>query len=247
MSGRVFVDSEVGDYFYSFDLNTTELPAFLNKTYMVAPTNILITNLNSLRTNPEIENDQLPTKVFKNLHEVELIASSGLVHSLIWLVEDSNVINFAIDNTMLGDSPPITLDTTALTILLPKLQQKYGKDKSTPSLKADVYVRVRTSTKTPEVYIRSGKFIVSLSVNLDFIIDNTPNYPNPDVDVCILADLCQLATTLNTSVLVAVALRTDDKNHVYGNVQVVQIEDLQVHLCLFRLTTTPLSRWTRRT
>lgn len=123
---------------------------------------------------------------------------------------------------MLGDSPPITLDTTALTILLPKLPQKFGKDKG-------VYVRVRTSSKTPEMYIRSGRFIVSLSVNLDFIVDNTPNYPNGDVDVCLLADFCQLATTLNTSVVVSVALRTDTKNRVFGNVQVVQIEDLQTY------------------
>jgi hypothetical protein len=167
-------------------------------------------------------------KVFKNLQEAELIASSGLVHSLIWLIEDSNVINVAIDNTMLGDSPPITLDTTALTILLPKLPQKFGKDKGTDSHYVGVYVRVRTSSKTPEMYIRSGRFIVSLSVNLDFIVDNTPNYPNGDVDVCLLADFCQLATTLNTSVVVSVALRTDTKNRVFGNVQVVQIEDLQV-------------------
>lgn len=65
-------------------------------------------------------------------------------------------------------------------------------------------------------------------MNLDFIVDNTPNYPNGDVEVCLLADFCQLATTLNTSVVVSAALRTDDRNHVYGNVQVVQIEDLQV-------------------
>lgn len=63
------------------------------------------------------------------MHEAEIIASSGFVHSLIWLVEDSNVLNVVIDNTMLGDSPPITLDTSALTILLPKLPQVFGKDK----------------------------------------------------------------------------------------------------------------------
>lgn len=129
MSGRVFLDAEVGDFYYTFDFNTTELPRFMDKTYMSAPTNILITNLNSLRTNPEVPNDQLPVKVFKTVHEAELIASSGLVNSLIWLVEDSNVLNVVLDNTMLGEDPPITLDTTALTILLPKLPQKYGKDK----------------------------------------------------------------------------------------------------------------------
>lgn len=92
-----------------------------------------------------------------------------------------------------------------------------------------VYVRVHTSTKTPEMYIRSGRFIVSLSVNLDFIVDNTPNYPNGDVEVCLLAKFCEVATTLNTSVVVSAALRTDSKNRIFGNVQVVQIEDLQVN------------------
>lgn len=54
MSGRVFLDTELGDYFYTFDFNTTTLPTFLNQTYLAAPTNILITNLNTLKINPEI-------------------------------------------------------------------------------------------------------------------------------------------------------------------------------------------------
>jgi hypothetical protein len=79
---------------------------------------------------------------------------------------------------------------------------------------------------------------VSLSVNLDFIVDNTENYPNPDVEECMLAGLCKIATTLNTTVMVSVAIRTDEKNKIHGNVQVVKIEDLQVLFSQCRLTRT---------
>ena len=52
MSGRVFLDLDLGDYFYTMDFNTTQLPMFLNKQYLMAPLNILITNLVTLKTNP---------------------------------------------------------------------------------------------------------------------------------------------------------------------------------------------------
>jgi hypothetical protein len=54
MSDRAFLDLELGDYFYTIDFNTTKLPRFRDKTYMVIPVDIIITNLITLHTNPEI-------------------------------------------------------------------------------------------------------------------------------------------------------------------------------------------------
>lgn len=87
-----------------------------------------------------------------------MIISSSFVKSVIWLVEDSEVIDVVVNNETLGDASPLPLDTSGLVILLPKIQQ-YGKGKG-------VYLRVTSSTKTPQMYIRSGRFIVSVSVNL---------------------------------------------------------------------------------
>lgn len=114
------------------------------------------------------------------------------------------------------------LTTTGLAILLPELPGKYGADKG-------VYIEVTTSTKIPELYIRQGRFIVSLSVNLNFVVDNTMDYPkNKNLTKCMVEAKCSNATTLNTSVLVSAAIKTDTKNSVFGNVQLVKIEDMQV-------------------
>jgi hypothetical protein len=87
-----------------------------------------------------------------------------------------------------------------------------------------VYIDVTMSSKTPEMYIRSGRFIVSLSVNLNFIVDNTKDYPhNNNVTKCLLDGLCSNATTLNTSVLVSAAIKTNNQNTIFGNVQLVKI------------------------
>jgi hypothetical protein len=52
------------------------------------------------------------------------------VYSLIWFVEDSEVINVVVDDSMLppGQSP-VQLTTTGLAILLPQLPDKFGADK----------------------------------------------------------------------------------------------------------------------
>ena len=52
MSNRVFLEQPVGIWRYTFDINTTELPRFVNKSYLSLPIDISIFNLDQHRQNP---------------------------------------------------------------------------------------------------------------------------------------------------------------------------------------------------
>jgi hypothetical protein len=43
----------------------------------------------------------------------------------MWLVEDSKLLHAVVTGDMLGDNPPIALNTTNLSILMPKLKEKW--------------------------------------------------------------------------------------------------------------------------
>jgi hypothetical protein len=47
------------------------------------------------------------------------------LNTVIWLVDDSQLLYQVVTNEMLGDNPPIALNTTNLSILMPKLKEKW--------------------------------------------------------------------------------------------------------------------------
>lgn len=53
--------------------------------------------------------------------------SSNMVDTLVWLVDDSNLLTRIITKKDLGPNPPITLDTNGLAILLPGLRKYPNK------------------------------------------------------------------------------------------------------------------------
>lgn len=60
-----------------------------------------------------------------------------MLDTLVWLIDDSNILSFAVTKDMLGPDAPISLDTNGLSILMPGLRRFPGKD---------VIVRVNTSS-----------------------------------------------------------------------------------------------------
>ena len=52
-----------------------------------------------------------------------------MLDTLVWLVDDSNILSFAVTKDMLGPDAPISLDTTGLSILMPGLRRFPGKGK----------------------------------------------------------------------------------------------------------------------
>ena len=62
---------------------------------------------------------------FSSTTDASLALSSNFLNTLIWLVDDSNLLKLTVTNEMLGPSPPIALNTTNLSILMPKLKEKW--------------------------------------------------------------------------------------------------------------------------
>lgn len=50
-----------------------------------------------------------------------------MLDTLVWLIDDSNILSVAITKEMLGPDAPISLDTTGLSILMPGLRKYPGK------------------------------------------------------------------------------------------------------------------------
>ena len=48
-----------------------------------------------------------------------------MIDTILWLIDDSNILSITITKDQLGPNPPIALDTDGLAILLPGLT-KYG-------------------------------------------------------------------------------------------------------------------------
>lgn len=50
-----------------------------------------------------------------------------MIDTLLWLVDDSNILSAAVTKEQLGPNPPIDLDTSGLAILLPGLKKYPNK------------------------------------------------------------------------------------------------------------------------
>jgi len=107
-------------------LNTTEVPAFdASLKYIRFLVDVTFQNMLTNETNNELERDDLPDSTeLSPSFDLSLAASSNFLNTLIWLVGDAELLNIAVTNDMLGDNPPISLNTTNLSILLPSLKTK---------------------------------------------------------------------------------------------------------------------------
>lgn len=50
-----------------------------------------------------------------------------MIDTLVWLVDDSNILSAVITKDTLGPNAPIALDTTGLSILMPGLKKYPNK------------------------------------------------------------------------------------------------------------------------
>jgi hypothetical protein len=68
---------------------------------------------------------------FQNSSDASVALSSNFINTVLWLIDDSNLLHVTVTNAMLGDNPPILLNTTNLSIIMPKLKQEWpNKGKS---------------------------------------------------------------------------------------------------------------------
>ncbi len=68
-----------------------------------------------------------------------------MLDTIMWLVDDSQVLSAAVTKDQLGPNPPINLDTSGLAILLPGLKKYPNKGNLKKNI-IDVIVRVNTSS-----------------------------------------------------------------------------------------------------
>ena len=74
-------------------------------------------------TNNELDSDDLPgNSALSAAYDFSVSASSNFLNTVIWLVGDAELLRLNVNNTMLGDNPPISLNTTNLSILLPNIK-----------------------------------------------------------------------------------------------------------------------------
>lgn len=93
---------------------------------MRIPIDLTFQNLYSNATNTELEMDDLPLNhAFQKQSDASLSLSSNFLNTVLWLVEDSSLLNLVVTNDILGDNPPIALNTTNLSILMPNLKAKW--------------------------------------------------------------------------------------------------------------------------
>jgi hypothetical protein len=68
---------------------------------MAIPLDIVIYNVDTGRSNDEIDNDRLPLKPYNISDSLEVTLSSGLINTVLWLVQDSSLVDLYIDNSMI--------------------------------------------------------------------------------------------------------------------------------------------------
>lgn len=223
-NSRAFVTQEVGNHLYEISLATSEVPRFIDLAYLAVPLDVVVYNVDTGRSNDEVDNDHLPLKPFdKENDTLEVTLSSGMVNTLLWLVQDASLVDLYVDDSALGDSSPISLNTTDLKILLPEMAKVYGAGHG-------VYLHVTMSTKVPGLFIRGGRLLVSTAVNIEFIVDrNDALYPR-NVTECLALGECLPVVTLNSSLIASAALKINSQNRLFATIQTVKIVDAKVVL-----------------
>ena len=104
-------------------VNTTDVPKFKG-TNLYAPVDLTLRNMASNKTNPEVENDNLPySNIFEGKANITFVVSSNMLNALLWVLDDSKVLNLDLTTADLGPNPPIELNTLNLSILLPGLKK----------------------------------------------------------------------------------------------------------------------------
>lgn len=107
-------------------MNTTQVPEFDDSLqYLRLLVDVTLQNMITNETNDELERDDLPGD--PNLsakYDLSISASSNFLNTALWLVGDAELLSLNVTNSMLGDDPPILLNTTNLSILLPNMKTK---------------------------------------------------------------------------------------------------------------------------
>jgi len=151
--------------------------------------------------------------------QLELLIASNLLNQIGWAVQQLNLINITISNKEIPQDAPISLNTTALKILLPELANTYGTNKG-------IYVQVLQADQAPQFYARDGRFIGLVSIKTAFWVDtNSSNYPEEGLANC---TNCVEGLLMNLTLLLEANLFKINSTTLGATVLNVDIVDLNV-------------------
>jgi hypothetical protein len=124
---RIEQEVTIKDSTYILTINTTKIPEFdENLKYFGVPIDITFQNVKTNETNYDVEKDGLPSStIYHKTSDSTLALSSNFLDMILWIVEDSDYLKLTVTNAMLGDNPPILLNTTNLSILMPNLAKRW--------------------------------------------------------------------------------------------------------------------------
>ena len=67
------------------------------------------------------------SNIYEGKQELTAMLSSNMINTLLWVIDDSHILELNVTNSDLGPSPPILLNTTNLSILLPGITKWHNK------------------------------------------------------------------------------------------------------------------------
>lgn len=154
-----------------------------------------------------------------NDQQVQILLASNLLNQVGWIVQQLGLISATLSNKQMPADAPISLNTTALKILLPGLATKFGTGKG-------IYVVLKQGANAPQLYARDTRFIGLLNTNIEFWVDtDSSQYPDQGFENC---TTCVKGLSFSNSLLLEVGLFKIDAATLGVNILNLDMVDLSI-------------------
>eukprot|EP01017_Pseudomicrothorax_dubius_P039366 TRINITY_DN601_c0_g1_i3.p1 TRINITY_DN601_c0_g1~~TRINITY_DN601_c0_g1_i3.p1 ORF type:complete len:499 (+),score=132.61 TRINITY_DN601_c0_g1_i3:119-1615(+) len=191
------------------------------KTFLNLPLNFGIKNVKTGEI-PDIQPITWLPPFDPNAGDLQTCSSNSVTLKLLWGVFDSSVVNLTVNDKWLPAGSPVRLNTSFIDILLPGIPKVYGNN-------LGMYINVAISSKIPDIVIRDGKLVLTLHVQLSFLVDrDSSQYPQRNLSQC---TACDEALALNASLFSAVTagvFQVDGKNNLRASVLNTFFDDVKI-------------------
>jgi hypothetical protein len=184
------------------------LTTLINYTYFTLEIDVSVFN-NRTNATPAIQETDLLTYRTNFVSDMQVFLYNSLLIQLQWIMIDSGILKFTIDKTMVPPSLPVTLDTSAMGLLIPGLAARYGPNKS-------IYLRAQAGSTYSQFVFRAGRLVAEVSLVFDFYVDKDGTYyPGQGIENC---TTCDMALSLNATLLLALHADNRDESLIFVNI-----------------------------
>ena len=205
---------------YPFVANTTlaQLPYTFDAnddTYISLALNYSnITNTETGEVTPIPHGGVIPDYIDGGL-PIQILINENLVTGALWANFQPGVVDKLFSQPDLLPNSPIMLNTTNLTVLIPKIAKDFGSGKG-------VYIRVQSAGGYPQELVKGGLSLI-FPFQVDFIVDQDDDeYPQKNLTTC---TACELAVSLNISAFVSMEVHRIDASTT--GVEIIDMKVIQ--------------------